>query len=740
MAYGLLLWVQTLSALSGLGLAGGWVLLPFRDAHRPYLWLAAPLAGIPALGGALYVLYYGCGLPLGPALALGWLALAGVTLVCLFRGGVSPLRPGGLAALAVVAASVWGTYYTNYTAIRAGAPTMAEAEGSDQFGYSMGADWLAAHPASRPPRGDDPFQVVACANLCHEGSRPVAFLWAAAAAWLRGTTALFAYDWWCGVALAAALLGLAGLFAAEPVGLILLLLTAASCSWAASSRTGFLGKTLAYPGGLLLAFLYLQTWSRFSLRRAVAVCLLGPPVAFCVNALFPVLLLGVLLAALLFLLLVGWLAGGATPGFLAELRPGWGAVLRAVGLYAAATLPAFLFQNLLFKPLQPVYVGMSWDFIVPVALDLENPGLPLVGARLCLWLVLGFALCQLLLLLAAVRHGSGTSLVYLLSFGLVPLAWLLGQPKLYAFYGLLYPLTMVGAVLLLSRPGRRWLPGVAAVAAAVVALHLPQAYLSGVHYLHRKNGVPVVVRRSEVEAMRQIIGTQTVDVCLGECCDGCVVLTELGCHGTRLQLHEPAWGRTVAAWFGCATGVMRGAPPSPKGHFSIVERDAYAPPGTERYRGSRLKLCEDGDAVTFREVKASQGLLSLVWDEQRRPGFWQGHAPSSIEICNGTGRAAAVRFRAEGRPVGFANPDVRSRTVHYRFGGEEHVQVLSPSSGWQIDLPLEVPPGSHCLELWVSDPVTVPPAPGQPEMLLWVTNLGLCPAPAATVAALPTGR
>src|SRR5262245_47024127 len=44
-AYGVGLWAQTLLALVLLAFAGGWALWPFRRADRPYLWLAAPLAG-----------------------------------------------------------------------------------------------------------------------------------------------------------------------------------------------------------------------------------------------------------------------------------------------------------------------------------------------------------------------------------------------------------------------------------------------------------------------------------------------------------------------------------------------------------------------------------------------------------------------------------------------------------------------------------------------------------------------
>src|SRR5437667_12800543 len=106
-AFALAEWARTLLALAGLGLAGGWVLWPFRAPTRPYLWLAAPLAGLAALSGALIALFYGCRLPFGARLAAGWVGCCGATLACALHSGLP--RPGARHALVALAALIPGS-------------------------------------------------------------------------------------------------------------------------------------------------------------------------------------------------------------------------------------------------------------------------------------------------------------------------------------------------------------------------------------------------------------------------------------------------------------------------------------------------------------------------------------------------------------------------------------------------------------------------------------------------------
>jgi hypothetical protein len=717
-AYGLLVWGQTLLALAGLASAGGWVVWFFRGSDRPYVGLAAPLAGIAALAGALLALYFGCGLPLATSLLLGWLGLSGATAACLTRGGLRrPTRRGAAAGLAAVAlASGWGAYAGNWSAVRAGEPTLAVAVGGDEFGYAMAADWLRAHPASEPPRADRLSELFSHVVLHVEGSRPAAFLLTAAAARVRGGGALFSYDWACGVVLAAGVLGLAGLFARGPAGLGLLLAAGVSCAWLAVSRTGFFGKALAYPGCLLLAALYLGAWARPAAGRLAAACLAGPGVAFCLNPVVPFLVVGLLAAGLLAALALRPLARPGGPGGAAGAPPAWRLGLRAVALYLAMTGPSFAAHRLLYRAGYPPY-ELPWDFVVPVSLDLQTPSLPLVGAGLGPFLVAGYFAADLLLLLAALRRGDAAAASCLMAPALVPFARLTGQTGLYGFHGLLYPLTAAGAALLLGRAEparpRRRAAALALAAAALVALHLPQIGRAAARYLAPGPAGPVVLTRGDLEAVRRLTAGGPVDVCLAHFCDSLAVLAELGGREDALRLRPPAWEWTLANWaanVGCPSPAG-----APKARFSLVERGAFAPPGTVRYRGARLKLCEDSAAVTFLGYGPPQAVAE---DDGRGPGLWAGATPAVLGIHNGTGATAAVSFRAEGIP----GPGAGGGRLRYRLGDQEGALPLAPAGG-PVVIPLRLAPGRHRLTL------TAEPAAGagppDPDRLVRLAGLTL---------------
>ena len=723
--YGLLLWLQTLLAMAALGLAGGWVLWSFRGPQRPYLWLAAPLAGIAALAGALVALYFGCRLPFGPALAVSWLGLAGATVGCLLRSGWRrPALKEALFPLAAVAcASAWGTYACNWTAIREGEPTLAMMHGSDIFGYAMAADWLRAHPASEAPEPNRVFEMLPYILLHVEGSRPAAYLLNATAACVRNTSAVFSYDWACGIALASALAGLGGLFAAGPTGLVLLMGTAASSAWLAASREGYLGKTLCYPGCVLLAALCLSAWVRPSFGRLATACLMGPGVALCLNPIVPVAAVGLVLGGLLAGLLLTRVCRCVPLEFPAGAPPLWRLVVRALILLFAVTGPAFAANRLLYDTSVPLYTDLNWKIVLPAALDLDHPYLNLLSANHGLSLVVGALAATLLLFLIALRQGNVSAQGYLLCTALVPCAWILGDARVYGFHGILYPLTMAGAVLLLDRTAPltvRWRrPAAAALLATIVlALHIPQLRRSAGSFLARSGPMPIVLTMSEVEAVRDRVGAHSVDVYLGDWPESLAVVSELGCHGTRVVLRSPAWERTLANW--AAYGGYTRPADLPKAPFSIVERGAFAPPGTVRYRGKLLKLCEDGNAITFLGFHHPEAMVCL---EQRVPGLWLGNGATVVDIYNGTGTTASVHFRAD-TVCGPAHPDPSKRTLRYSLGSQEGSQLLGPA-GWHVDLPLELAPGLNQLTLSVAEPAQGSDTSRAPVLLLFLTKLRL---------------
>jgi len=726
-AYALQLWIQTLLALASLGLAGGCALWPIRSSRRPYLCLASPLAGITALGGLLIVLYYGVRLPFGVALISGWLLLSSATVACLVFGGVwkLPLKETVMVLAVITAGSIWGTYTCNWTAMQAGEPTIAITEGSDMFGYAMTADWLLRHPAIEKPLSKNVFENFPYTQLYVECSRPVAFLLLAAAAFVRGTTALFSYDWACGVILAAAAIGFAGLFAARPVGLLLLLLTAISSAWMTDSRSGYLGKTLAYPACLLLGVLFFNGWRNPSRARILIVFLIALPTAFLINPIVPLVYTGLLWGGVTAALILSRLRGLPVLEFSSKTTAVWPVLFRGLVLWLGATVPVYAIHRLFFEDWLPPYqrMGLNWDFVIPVSLDLENTGRLAVGTHLSRLLVAGFFVTTLLLLVIAVRRRNILAQGCLVCSALVPLAWLLGQHGLYGFHGILYPLTMAGAALLLNdhhetsdTSSRPEVAVTIALASMLVALHVPQIYQSSKLYLARsyRGMLPFVYRRSEIESIRKRVGDNTVDVSMFNFADSFTVITELACSGSRIILRSPAWDATFKDWQGPSSESP------PKGRFSIVETKAFTPPGSVRYEAGRMKLCEDSDTVTF--VAFHEIFPWIAWDERNYPGFSLGGIPITIDINNGTRATATVHFQADAFWSG--NPDSGQHTLHCRLSGLETDQVLkSPED--KVDVGLSLTPGLNQLTIWVDTLAKLPIRVQEQPRLLRLTRLNL---------------
>ena len=276
LTYLLVQWASTLAALLLLAASGVWALWAFHERERPFLWLATPLAGIATLSLSLSFLYVLCRLtvPVGFVVAVllnGTLSLAIVW--CRRKEALSRRRRDvvvGLAALlGVSAGAVW---VVQGTALRQGEPTILLAAGSDMFGYSHMGDWMLRHPHQMPVASPERPYESFLEILVNYDTRHGAFLLAAVAAWCRGTTTLFSFDFATGVAWSAALLGFAAAFARRPLLLVTLIAAVALSVWLRNGRTGYFGKTLAYPGCLLLAHVFLRTWQT-STRLRVISCL-----------------------------------------------------------------------------------------------------------------------------------------------------------------------------------------------------------------------------------------------------------------------------------------------------------------------------------------------------------------------------------------------------------------------------------------------------------------------------------
>lgn len=729
--YGWLLLGQTVLALLALGMGGGWALCAFRRSERPYLWLAAPLAGVLTLGGALALLYFFTGLSLRQSLWIGWGLNVLGTVVTVARTRTVPraryLAAGGVVALAV---SYWATVSCNKTAIDAREPTLITVDGSDMFGYAIVGDWVRAHPAADGPQPTEVLNGLTYGNLRRECSRPIAFLLLAAGAETRGTTTLFSYDWVSGVLLAAGLAGFAGASAGNVPILVLVAAGGAASSWLTDNRTGYLGKAIAYPAGVLLVSLMLTALTEPSRARWAVTILFGTVLAWCLSPMFPPVLLAIAAGGYLVTLVALFIRGRwdeHSNGFgTAVIRP----AVAALVLSAASSVPMFVTYRLMFGSFPPPPPPTDWSWVLPVSLDLELPTLKAVTVISWVWLMRAAAAAIAVALAAALWRGQRAASALLACGLFVPFAWALDEFRLYTFHGLVFPLTLAGAAALADprskvaavpsvegpSTGGAGVVRIALVALLVcgtVGLRVPQFRAAASRYVYAPPSHRVVHRQSEAVALRAALEHAPLDVALGHYADNHFVWAELATREVPVRFRSPGWNVSVGAYAGPSPNYDLFAP---KASFALLERGAWSAPGTERWVGKRLKLVQDQKAIAVVGVYAGQ---ANSWDGEWRPGVWIGNAPTTLLIHNGADHVCAVRLTAD-TAAGPAHPDPNRRTLRYRLRDRASTLSLPKTNRAVLSLLLE--PGMNRIELSVEEQAEPLAPAGHPVPLLEFRN------------------
>ncbi len=596
-AYACLLLAQTLAGLALLGLVGGWVLWPFRTPSRPYLWLAAPLAGSAVLALALTVLYHTCGLSLPVCLAVAVPLNLSPTVVCLISGQ----REGGVikgwkAALAVLlGVSAWCTWSSNQTAIRCGEPTVCMRDGSDTFGYAQVASWLLQHPQEQaswnPGKPNEAY-----VHVMEADPRSGAYLLVAAAACVRGTSALFSFDWLTGMVLAAGLLALVGGFASGRSSLLLLLAAGILSSWFTLSRSGYFGKILAYPGCILLAFVFWATWRQFSLKRLLAGALLGLGVGLCHSPATPVTILGLLLGGLGIALVPHWLLGSSVPSLLSARQLEWRQWGKGSLVFAAVVGPIVMlfFWWLCAMASAPPSLDLDKTRLLSFALDLDNPHVPFAGPRLGRWLICLALTLNAIGWVLAYRARNLEAASFLLCAGVLAVAWRGHHWGLSQLAGVLFPLSAIGVALLLET--QRIQRSSAVLRGATLALGLAMIGLRVFQFdgSYQRYKIPVdspyCFRQSNVEAIVRIIGERTVDVSVSDLYTSLLILTELGGRGLHLQIQPPVWSRILAYTQWPAPSFPR------KGECTLRDGAEASYSAMVRFRAPQFQLLADDPA------------------------------------------------------------------------------------------------------------------------------------------------
>jgi hypothetical protein len=597
--YACLLLAETLTALALLGLVGGWVLWPFRTAARPYLWLAAPMAGLALLSLFLTICYHSCGLSIPLCLAAALPLNMAPTLVFLVRrwrqGGT---LPGWKLALAVLlGVSAFCTYYANRTAIRWAEPTVCMRDGSDTFGYAQVGSWFLQHPQEQASWSPGKPQQ-AYIYVMDSDPRPGAYFLAAAAGCVRGTSALFSFDWLTGIVLSAGLLALVGAFASGRSEVLFLLAAGFLSSWCTLSRSGYFGKILAYPGCILLAFVFFETWRQFALKRLIAAVFLGLGVGLCHSPATPLTILGLLLGGAALALGTHWLLGNSVPDLLRDRRLDWRQLSKGLFVFAILVGPLMgLYSFWLWgMATTPPTLEMAKMRLFSFALDVDNPHVSFTGPRLATWLVclalslnvVGFFLAYL------ARQIEAAS--FLLSVGVLVIAWRGHIWGLSHFSGILFPLSAVGIVLLREkqqqdRAPRFLIAATLVVGLAMLGLRWFQFEGSYQRYKFPANS-PYCFRQSSIATLRRIIGDKSVDVSVSDLYTSILLMIELGGQGPHLQIQAPTWARVVAY-------TQWPVPAYPhKGDFLLCDGEASRPAELVRFRTAQFQLLSDTSILT----------------------------------------------------------------------------------------------------------------------------------------------
>ncbi|MBI1915730.1 MAG: hypothetical protein HYS12_13505 [Planctomycetes bacterium] len=713
---------STLLALLALAAAGGWALVAFRNRERPYLWLAAPLAGIGTLSLSLTLLYDICRLRLPASFAVAMLLNVAATAAALWRGRPWQFRRRewalGLAALLGVTAA--GVKVVQKTAIRQGEPTILITAGTDQFGYAQNGDWIVRHPHEEPAISPDrPYESWIAWGHSLQGGDPRrgAYLLVALAGWCRGTTTLFSYDFATGVALIAGLLGFGAAFGRRFPVLLLLLAAVAVSVWLRNARTGFFGKTLAYPGGVLLVWLLIQTWHSASVPRVLSCLVLGSGFGLCHNVLAiatfaSLLCVGVVLVSLACRLL-DRLGGRERPE--TEPAPVWKGVL--LGLLVVMPLGVCTFSAVrTYFNLRQSNDVLAPDFIFAEALDVNINWEPMeVPSKLRHTLILASVGITATCLLWALACRAVVAAGLLLSGGILLAGWWSGRSwSMLQTQGILYPLTLAGVALLAQhRSVRRLLPlrlAALLLLLALAGLRGPQMIGTWREATRTNHGVPGFIAQSDIAAvLNRVQDGGVVDVCHQELCPCLALLAELGARDIPVQYRGLAWSHVV--------GYRRWAPRSfPNcGKYLITSWAQGAASASNSSCALWAVVRNEGAWVS--QVKPP---LGMGRDVPHGYHFWVGRDQTEIELSNGMAAPVEMEFVAY-TEMPAAPTDPRKCTCTWEVAGQKGKLDLKLSDH-EIHIPLRLPPGDHKLSLRVEQ---VSPLCGDEGRRLLLSRFGL---------------
>jgi hypothetical protein len=289
--------------------------------------------------------------------------------------------------------------------------------------------------------------------------RAGSFYFVAVIASLQRGPSLFAFDTACAVVWAAAILGVASVFAENLLVLLFLMIGLAVSSWLDYDRSGFIAKGLAYPTALAVAGLFCGSRLTTSSLCALGWITLGAA------SMHP----GVTTA-----LIVATIGGAYLVIHSLAKRSLQLDLAMPLGMLVSIAIAATgLLSSQSWRFVYPDW-GVKWPYVIPRVLDLENQGAVLSGLgpdqllvvmiiSLCLWFGLS---------LIAIRADERAAALLVGPAALLAALWWTGaEAATFQLIGTFYPITVCGAALLLI-PTRR-----ASLTTTVIIFALASTYV-----------------------------------------------------------------------------------------------------------------------------------------------------------------------------------------------------------------------------------------------------------------------
>jgi len=549
-----------LATLVVFGACGWFAVAPFKR-DLPYAVLVAPFAGLLLLVLATLGGYVFLQLPMRQAGLAGLGAAVGLSLLAMdWTGPRGSGRKGLLLACLGLAVGVIVVRLTTATSLQFNEAAMLNADGTDHLGYAHLADWLNDHPVTVRPVWNAGSPYDSWPNLLLQidprfGSHTLLALMAQAS----GHSAMFAYDLTGAVVLATTVLAVAGVYARSMRTLWLLAAGLLVSHWFDYGRSGYLGKTLGYPGALVVAGLYLTAAAR-AIRVAdlISVAALAAAAALMHSGLPLALLAGLIGGSYLSSRLwCGWQDGGRLN--LGETRD----QAISLGLVVAAALLA---GGTLARPLVTGFPdwNLSWHYILPRITDLESQGVPVSGLAPAwleglAWGLLGIGVAGGLL--AAVCRVPAAIALLLGPLLLLGALYGLGAKAVtFQLIGTFFPLGLCGLAGLTDElaarapgtacwgvPARRLAWAAFALGMVAAGGHLPRFLGAMARFGGRDTPAALRFSESQMNGLAACIGTATVDVDIPNSPQlNLALLVEFGRRGMKLQWQPESWHQILA--------------------------------------------------------------------------------------------------------------------------------------------------------------------------------------------------